>query len=805
MAVDPSLRFAFRYLARRPGFAIVALVTLALGLGATTAVFSLVYGVVLRPLDLPAPERVAMVFEDWRARSGVEQEVTGVSTLRDWQAGSRAFASLAGSLNNEEQRASVVSDGSAEALLVNAVTRDYFAVLGVAPSRGRVFTAEEEVAGKDGVLVVSHGFWQRALGGRHDALGRQVVVNSRPRTLVGVLPPGFRDPLSPAAEAWLPLALEAGEDDRGGNYVRVVGRLRPGATRERAAGELNAVMNGLAARFPERYAELGVTVVPLQDVVVQSVERPALALFGAVVLVLLIACVNLANLLLARASEREREMALRTAVGAGRWRLVRQLLGESLLLAALGGAAGMLVGWGLLRLLVRLAPANTPRLGDVGLDPTVFAFALVATLLVGLLFGLLPAWKASRVSLSGALRHGGRALGGGGLTLRRALIVGEVALSLALLVGAGLFGRTLLALGAVAPGFATDRLLAATLVLSEARYPEAADVRARLAEIEQRLRRQPGIEAVGVSSVLPLTDIYTDAPFAVEGLPPPPESAAAVQYHTVTPGLFATLAIPRRAGRLFDERDAPDAAKTLIVNDAFVRQHLPGLEPLGRNVRLGGSPEAPWRRIVGVVGSVRHGGLGREPEPQVYLPHAQASSRGVQLVLRAAGQPEGLVPVVQSLLRELDPELATLQVRTGEQILGTQLAMPRFLVLLVGSFAAVAMALAAVGIYGVMSFLVAQRRREIGLRLALGARPRAVLAMVVRQGVTMTAAGIALGTLAALLLTRGIGSLLYAVAPSDPWTLAGAAAALLLAALAACLVPALAASRVPPAATLRGE
>jgi putative ABC transport system permease protein len=330
-------------------------------------------------------------------------------------------------------------------------------------------------------------------------------------------------------------------------------------------------------------------------------------------------------------------------------------------------------------------------------------------------------------------------------------------------------------------------------------------VRARIAAIEQRLAEQPGVEAVGHASVLPLTDTFSDVGVAVEGMPPPPRDQPAIQYQTVTPTLFSTLAIPRLAGRLFDQRDATDAAETLIVNQAFAERYLPGLDPLGRGVKLGSDPDAPWRRIVGVVGSVHHGGLGRQPEPQLYLPHAQLPSRGMQLVVRGAGDPQDLVPTVQAVLREIDPELATLRVVTGRQIVGTHLAMPRFLVTLVGSFAAVAMVLAMIGIYGVMAFLVAQRRREIGVRLALGARPRAVLAMVVRQGLTMTITGIGLGVLAALLLTRGIGSLLYAVAPGDPLTLGAAAAALLVAAVAACLVPALAASRVAPADTLRGE
>ena len=459
----------------------------------------------------------------------------------------------------------------------------------------------------------------------------------------------------------------------------------------------------------------------------------------------------------------------------------------------------------MLRLLVRLAPPDTPRIDSVSLDSTAFAFALGATALVGLLFGLLPAIKGSRVSLTGALRHGNRTVGGGGLGLRRALIVSEVALSLALLVGAGLLTRTLLALAAVEPGFDTERLLAAQLVFSEDRYPERGEVRERLAEIERRMRSRPGVESVGSSSVLPLINYFSDVGIAVEGLPEPGPEEPAVQFSMITPALLPTMGVALREGRLLDERDGPDDVATLLVNEAFVQRRLGGRGAIGRRLRLGSAPDAPWRTVVGVVSSVHHGGLQIDPEPQVYLPHAQLTARGMQLVVRAKGDPADLVPTVQAVLREIDPQLAALRIRTGREIVGEQLAMPRFLVLLLGSFAAAAMALAAVGIYGLMAFLVAQRRREIGVRLALGAEPREVLAMVVRQGVGLAAAGVALGVVASLALSRGLGSLLYAVEPSDPVTLTLAAGALLVAAAAACLVPALAAARVHPALTLRGE
>ncbi len=545
-----DLRFALRHLRRRPAFAAAALLTLVLSIGAATAVFSLVYGVVMRPLDLPHPERLVMLFEDRSSTGGLAQEVTGVSTLRDWRQGLRGVSGVAGSWNDADRQVTLSTAAGAQAVVGLRVSAGYFDVLGKPPAQGRGFVADEEVAGRDAVAVLSYELWQREYGGEPGVLGRQLRIDGVPHTVVGVMARGFRDPLAPRAALWTPLSLPAGEDDRGGAYIRAIGRLRPGTTSQQAQAELAGVERELATRYPDAYRGAGAAVVPLQQVVVGSARQPGLALFGAVLLVLLIACVNLANLLLARAAERDGEMAVRTAMGADRRRLRSQLLAESLLLAGAGGALGILAGAALLRLLVRLAPAGTPRLDEVTLGGPVLLFALVATAMVGLMFGLLPAARAARVEPADTLRQGGRGVvRQGGATLRRGLIVAEVAISLALLVGAGLLVRSLLALGSVDPGFAPGGLLAAQVMLPLARYPEKADAVRAVASLEERLGALPGVHDVATTSALPLTDYFTDVDVRVEGVER--ENPPSVQYSSVTPRFFTAFGLPLHSGRAF--------------------------------------------------------------------------------------------------------------------------------------------------------------------------------------------------------------------------------------------------------------
>lgn len=802
-----DLRFALRSLARRPGFTAVALLILTVALGATTAVFSLVYGVLLEPLALPDAARVVMVFEDHAARGGSPREVTGLTTLGDLRTASAgAFAAFAGAINDDAMQVAVVIDGEAEAVTANAVSAGYFQVLGTPPAPGREFTRAEEVSGDDGAVILSHGLWQRRFGGDRDILGRSLQVAGEPRTVVGVAPPGLVDPLSPRADLWIPLAGEPGEDDRGAYYVRMLARLAPGATAERAKSQLAATMAGIAERHPDLYHDVAVAVAPLRDVLVGGVRTPLAALFAAVLLVLLIACVNLANLLLARGAGRGREIAVRAALGAGRARLARQLLTETLLLTLGGGLLGLLAGGQILDFLVAIAPPGTPRLGEAQLAAPVFLFAFGVTLLVGIAVGLLPSWKASRADLALPLRQG-RGTVAASVRLRSGLIVAEVALSLALLVGAGLLMRSLLRLAEVDPGFAAERLVAAQVSFPTTSYPEGSDVRRGVAEIASRLGALPGIESAAATSVLPLTNNVSDAGVTVPGRPPRDDDPRWVQIHAVSPGYFATFGIPRLAGRDFARGDAAESPLVVAVNAAFARQYFDGADAVaaavGRELQLGSSGEP--RRIVGVVGSVHHLDLAAPLQPQVYLPHDQVTTRGVHFVLRTADDTVPALATLQGVIRQVDAEMPVMALRTGDDLLRGQLAMPRFLASILGAFAGVALFLAAVGLYGLMAFLVTERRREIGLRLALGARPRSVLAMVLRQGLGLAVAGTLAGVALALALARGLASLLYGVRPADPWSLFAAALVLLAAATLACLAPGLRAARVDPVISLRQE
>ncbi|HEV8241307.1 MAG TPA: ADOP family duplicated permease [Thermoanaerobaculia bacterium] len=804
MHVSDDLRFALRFFRHRPAFAAAALLTLALSIGAATAVFSLVHGVVLRPLDLPHPERLLMLYEDRSSTGGLAQEVTNVATVRDWRRQLQGRVAVAGSWNNPDRQVAISTGTGAEAVVGLQVSAGYFDVLGAPPAQGRGFVLDEEVVGRDAVAVIGYELWQRQYGGQPGVIGRAVRIDGVPHTIVGVMPRGFRDPLAPRAALWTPLSLPAGEEDRGGAYIRAVGRLQGGTTAAQAQAQLAAVIHGLATRFPEDYRGAGASVAPLQQVVVGNLRQPGFVLFGAVLLVLLIACVNLANLLLARAADRDGEMAVRTAMGAGRGRLRTQLLTESLLLAGVGGALGVGAGAALLRLLVRLAPPGTPRLEEVAIDGPVLLFALLATAAVGLVFGLLPAARAARVEPAGTLRQGGRGIVRDRTSaVRRGLIVAEVGISLALLVGAGLLVRTLLALGSVDPGFEPRGLLAAQVVLPDARYAEKADAVRVVGRLEEQLRALPGVRDVATTSALPLTDYFTDVGVRVEGVER--ENPPSVQYSSVTPRFFATFGLPLRSGRAFLPGDDDPAPRVIIVNQAFVTRVLGPGEPLGRRVKLGRAPDAPWRTVVGVVGDVHHGGLDVVPEPQMYLPEAQTGQQALQLLLRVDGDPASLGAAVRAAVAEVDRDLPVQVLRTGETLLTGQLALRRFVGVLLGGFALVAVLLALVGIYGVMAFLVAQRRRELGVRLALGARPREVLELVLRETAALAAIGVGVGAALAVLLSRGLQSLLYGVRSADPITFVAAVLVMFVVALAAAAEPARRAAGLDPVRALSEE
>lgn len=805
MAIFQDLRFSLRSLAKSPGFTLAAVLTLALGIGANTAVFSFVNGVLLRPLAYRDPGRLYTLWLNLEKRDGPRAEWAGRSLFSDWRRENRSFAGLAawGGFGAE-----LTGDGEPESLPGLRVSPALFDLLGVRPALGRSFSAEEETPGRDQVVMLTDGLWRRRFGADRSLPGKTIEINGQSFTVAGVLPPGFRFELEPDAALFAPLPIDPAREDYGAFYIRVVGRLRDGVSPLQAQADLDRVAALLGSQHPEDLADTGITLTPLKQSVVGDSQALLIALFAASLLVLLIACTNVANLLLARAGGRERELALRSSLGASRGRLVRQLLTESLLLALAGGLAGLLLGgWGM-DLLRWLAPQGTPRLDEVSLNLTVLAFTFAAALTTGLVFGLAPALGLVRRQSPKSLREGSQGGGTPGRSrLRSLLVVGEVALGLVLLVAAGLLIRSLGALSQVDPGFRPQQVVSGTLLFPSARIPDEADLVPLLDRMLARLAARPQVEAVGAVSVLPLSGSQTDISVAVEGRLPKPGQEPGTDYRIVSPGYFAAMGIPLLQGRLFAAEDGPTGTRTVVVSERFAERFLPGEDPLGKRVRLGEvqSAESPWWTIVGVVGGVRDNQLDRAPDPEIYTSFQQFPVRRMTLVARVAGAPATALPLLRQAVADVDPSRPLAHLDTLENLVARSLAPTRFVAYLLASFAALALVLAAVGIYGVVAHAVGERRREIGIRMAVGAEIASILRMVLAWGGRLLAIGLGLGLLAALAASRLLVSLLYGVGPADPATLAVVTGLLGLVALGACYLPARAASRIDPALTLKAE
>lgn len=802
--VTRDLRYALRTLQRAPAFAAAAILTIAIGVGATTAIFSALHGVVLRPLPYPEAGRLVSVWENWERRGGPPQEWTGRSTFADWREHSRSFSAMA-----------AVSDWAPELtgrdrpdILTGAlVSPGYFGVLGIQPVLGRRFLPHEERPGQDAVAIISHELWQRRFGGNPAVIGTTLTLNGRATTVVGVLPPGFRGPLVSGAGVWAPLVIDRGREDYGNYFLRVIARLAPTATPEGARQDMQRVAAGIADAQPLDYRDVGITLEPLHATVTGPVQRPLWLLFGAVVLILAIACVNVANLQLVRASARQEELAVRAALGAGRERLAAQLLTEGMLLAVAGGTLGVLLGtWGT-EVLLRLAPAGLPRSAEIGLQPAVLLFALGATVVTGLLFGLAPAVGLPRWQ-GHVLRESGRGTSGArGGRVRDALVVAEVGLGMAVLMAAGLLLRSLDELRRVDPGFRVDNTATARVILPSARYPGAADIRRFVDGLEQRAAGLPGVQSVGAINVLPLTGLVSDISFGIEQRMPAPGSEPAADERRVTPGFFAAMGVPLRRGRGFTTADRSGAPPVAIISESFARRFFPDADPLGQRLRIGGVRDtaSPWWTIVGVAGSVRSRALDRDPDPEIYVPLAQRAGRGVSLVLRTDGDPTAVLAALRDVVGALDPSLPLSQAATVRELSRASLAPQRFFGSLLGAFAALALVLAGVGLHGVIAFTVRQRVREIGIRLALGARPADVLRAVLGRGMRLTALGLGVGLVAALAATRAVRGLLYDVSPTDPTTFVAVALVFTGTALVACYWPARVAARLDPVEALRHD
>ncbi|HEX8144504.1 MAG TPA: ABC transporter permease [Pyrinomonadaceae bacterium] len=799
-----DLRYAVRMLIRKPGFTAVAVITLALGIGANTAIFSVVNGVLLRPLPFQDPERIATFWQS-NPRSGVQREDVSPANFLDWRERSRSCTEMAAALPFGY---SLTGGEEPEAFRAWQVTTGFFEILGVNALYGRTFLREEFQPGNDRVVVIGHGLWQRRFGADPKLVGQKLLLNGLPHTVVGVMPPGFE--FGPEREIWSPwVVVESDRQIRGSAYIKVIGRLKPGVTIEQAQQEMKQIASALAEEYPQTNGEVGATAVSLPEQLVGHVRPALLMLLCAVGLMLLIACANVANLLLARASTRRREFAIRAALGARRSRLIMQLLTESLLLAGLGGMGGILLAsWGV-DAIIALSPGNLPRINQVGIDSHVLLFALGVSALTALIFGLAPALQFSRTDLQEFLKEGGRTATAGFARqrLRNLLVVSEVALALMLLVGAGLLVRSFVRLLQVDPGFTTDKALALEVhVWGRARTAEQ-----RAAFFEQSLERiaaLPGVEAAGAVSALPFhtNPIDIKSEFSIEGRAAAAPGQEPIAYATVaTFDYFRTMGIPLLRGRLFTRFDNKDAAPVVVIGETMAHRFWPGEDPVGKKITLRFLSQQTTREIVGVIGDVRHTGLDSDPRPELFLPHLQEPYGSMTYVVRTSVDPLTLLPAVKKEIWTVNKSQPFSSIATMEQLISRSLAERRFSLLFLTTFASIALALAGVGIYGLISFNTTQRTHEIGVRMALGAGRLDIFKLVVGQGMALTLLGVVVGLAAAFALTRYLSSLLYGVSATDPLTFVVVSALLTLVALAACYIPARRATKVDPMVALRYE
>ena len=794
-----DLHYGARMLAKKPGFTLIAVLTLALGVGATTAIFSAVSPILFEPLPYPHPDRIAAVSETYSngARTGGT-----FGMYRGLAERGRSFDALAVS---KTWQPTMTGAAEPERFDGQRVSAEYFRVLGVAPALGRDFQAADDRTGGPRVVIISDALWRRRFGGDPSVVGRQVTLDDNPYTVVGVMPGGFENVLAPSAEAWAPLQYDMSLGTAWGHHLRTVGRLRPGLSAEQATREVDALGHAvLDEQHPESYdPRVKFLVSPLQNEVTAGVRPALLAVLGAVALLLLIACVNVTHLLLARGAQRRGEFAVRAALGAGRARLARQILTESLLLAMVGGAVGLMVAAFGADALKALSPPGLPRAAAIGVDGTVFAFALGVSALVGLTVGLVPALHTPRGDLRAELQQNSLRAAGSHQGLRRALVVAEVALALVLLVGAGLLLRSLERLFAISPGFNASHLLTMQVHTSGRRFDKEADERF-FARALEAARQVPGVAGAGFTSQLPLSgdDDEYGARFEGDG----PDAGYNVFRYAVSPGYFETLGIPLRRGRLLDARDAAGAPPALVISESLARRKFPDQDPIGQRVHVGPT-DRPWFTVVGVVGDVRQASLAASQTDAVYTTPAQwyFPEDTMSLVVRARGDAAALAPALRQAVWSVDKDQPIMRVATMESLLAATAAERRFALILFEAFGLVALALAAIGIYGVLSGGVAERTREIGIRMALGAQARDVSRFVVGQGLRLALLGVAVGLAGAFAVTRLMAGLLFGVGAADPATFFFVAALATGVALLASYIPARRAAKVDPMVALRYE
>lgn len=808
LSLAQNLKFALRRLKNNPGFTIVAVLTLALGIGANSAMFSIVNAVLLRPLPYRDPQRLVLLSEHWPQFPRLSLSYLN---FRDWRDQSQSFDAV-GAVRNTVMTMTGISE--AERLPAQNATANLFDLLGVKPELGRAFSDAEDKPGAPHVALISHGLWQRHFSSSSAVLGQSIILDNESYSIIGVMPAGF-EVLQQAPDVIIPFEPWARTlpDDRSWHPgILPIARLKQGVSLEQARSELAVIAKRLEKQYPETNTNVSSLVDLMQDQIVQNVRPALLVLIGAVGVVLLIACANVANLMLVRATGRRREMAVCTALGARRSDIIRQLLTESVLIAIGGGALGLVLAWIAMPLFVRLAGSSLPRSNGVTMDLDVLGFTMLVAVVAGILFGLAPARHAWRVDLREALNETNR---GGSvrsvLRTRAVLVVSEIALAMLLLVGAGLLFKSFERLSQVSPGFSADHILVANIVRSPTAY---TDANVRLSFFDRLLEQTsalPGVRAAGAISVLPVTGTGAALHFNIQGHPRnSPDQFTISSYRVVSAGYLKTLEVPLIAGRWIEDRDREQASPVVVINSTFARTHFPNQSSLGQHIQLGAVPDpsVPWMEIVGVVADVKQS-LASESAVEMYVPYRQADAVlpvfALSLVVRTAGDPLAQTNSIRALVHQIDPNQPITGIQTMEENVSQSIAEPRFRTVLLAIFAGIALALAAVGIFGVMSYSVAQRTREMGLRIALGSSRSRVLQLVLAYGLRLTVVGVVIGLAATFLLTRYVSSMLFNVPPYDPMTLVGVAAALVVISLCACYLPARRATLVDAIVALREE
>ena len=802
-----DIRYGVRGLLKRPGFTAIALITLALGIGANTAIFSVVNAVLLRPLPFRDPDQLAIVWED-ATFAGFPRNTPAPANYVDWKTQNQSFVDMAASA---ETSFNLTGDGEPERVAAYSVTANFFPLFGVQPLLGRSFSDEEDRPGANKVAVLSYSLWQSRYGGDRQIINRDIQLNGQKHTVVGVMPAGFQF-FESDVRLWVPLALDQEElANRGGHYLKVVARLKPGVTMAQAQADMNAVMRRIAVDHPGETMEgkLGAIVLPMREQVAGEARSSLIVLLVAVAFVLLIACANVAGLLLARAVGRRREIALRVALGAGRGRVVRQLLTESLLLAGVAGVLGSLLAYWSFTFLQRLVPEEMALSTPLSLDTRILAFTLLISIVTGIIFGLVPALQAANIDLNEALKQSSTRTTSTG-RLRSAMIVFEVALSLVLLVGAGLLIQTLFQLFRQYSVLEPEKVLTMRTILPREKYKDPQQRDNFYQQVLQRVEHLPGVSSVGYTTSIPLAWKGGTSGFYPEGATSPiPGMSYDSNHRQVSVNYLQTMKVPLRQGRYFQTSDNAQSMPVAIVNETMARQYWPGENVLGRRFKLGDPEEnVPWVQIVGVVADIRQMGLDEPVKAEMYFPYQQGQLIWYvprDLVIRTNGDTSGLVGSVRQVIREVDPDQPVSNIATMAEVLGTEAAQRRMGMIMLVGFAALALLLASLGIYGVLAYFVTQHTNEIGVRQALGATPRNILFLVLKKGMGLTVAGIVIGLICSFVLTRLMSSLLFGVKASDPLTFVTVPLVLGLVALLACLIPARRATRIDPLVALRYE